>query len=212
MINVRSNTLNKYLDGKSIRLSKSDRAFLSDLSRVSIIDSRDADINHYKDNITGAGKRLDKLVDCGLLSKHKIYNPNAGIISAYSFKTPKIAQLFGGEKINIGKRRSGLHDVITSKVYFSQGRPDTFKIESRFSKKEEQLFNMGSGIVAGRELCIPDAYYVENGEMILVESDSGQYNQTQINGKQAAWKGYKQIWGRPVGVHTKVDSAVLHEY
>lgn len=213
MINVRTNTLKKYLDNNSaVRLSKSDRAFLSDLARVNIIDSEDAKNSHYKSSVSGAKKRLDKLVEIGVLESHKIYNPNSKVINAYTFKNDKIAKLFGGEKIKIGKRRSGLHDVITSKLYFSAGCPDTFKVESKFNKDEEKLFRFGSGVVVDRDVCFPDAYYISNGEIVLVESDSGQYTQRQINAKQTAWKGYKQVWGRPSGATTNVSNSTVFQY
>jgi hypothetical protein len=48
----------------------------------------------------------------------------------------------------------------------------------------------------------PDALYTDaaTGEMVLVEADSGHYNQSQINAKVARWRAAgltRQVWAQP---------------
>jgi hypothetical protein len=208
---TRTHTLKKYITDQGIRLGANDREFLRDLARVQVIDVKDAE-HHYLFNKGGGEKRLDKLCKAGILESKNIYNPNSGLIKSYLFKTDKIATLFKGKKPKLNLRRSGLHDLIASKIYFAEGRPKTFVLESNFNEEQKKLFQFGQGMVAGRNVCYPDAFFVSNGDVVLVESDSGQYTQTQINAKQAAWHGKKQVWGRPTGTRTRVKKAMVHNF
>jgi hypothetical protein len=208
---TRTFTLKKYISDKKIRLSVNDKAFLKDLSKVQIIDVKDSE-HHYLSNSGGSEKRLDKLCEAGILESKNIYNPNSGLTKSYMFKNDKIAQLFHGKKPKLNLRRSGLHDLIASKIYFAEGRPQSFVLESDFTDKQKELFKFGKGVVEGRNVCYPDAFFISEGEIVLVEADSGQYTQAQINAKQAAWKGMKQVWGRPTGTTTHVNNAQVHNF
>ena len=202
--NVRSSTLKKYTDDANIRLSSSDRDFLGDLARVRIIDEKDADDFHYNNSKSKANRRLDKLVEAGILDKREVFQTGRGKFNAYTFKTQKIAGLFGGKTALIGSKRNAFHEVVTSKLFFAKGRPSTFIIEADFSAAQKDLFKVGQGLVAGRDVCLPDAIYIEAGEIVAVEADSGQYTQSQIKSKQAAWVGMKQVWGQPSKASARV--------
>ena len=128
------------------------------------------------------------------------------------FSNKKIASLFGGDVPTIGAKRNALHEVITSKIYFAEGRPDSFILENDFSKSQKELFKVGQGLVADREICLPDAIYIKDGEMVVVEADSGQYTKSQIQAKQAAWSGMKQVWGRPSKAFARVTGAKVHSF
>jgi hypothetical protein len=197
MKNVRASTLKKYTDSSNIRLSSADRDFLSDLARVRIIDEKDADSHHYQKSRSKASRRLDKLSDAGILEKREVFQTGRGKFNAYTFKNQKVAGLFGGKTALIGSKRNAFHEVVTSKLYFAKGRPDSFTIEADFTKSQKDSFRLGQGLIAGRDICLPDAIFIENGEMVAVEADSGQYTQSQIRSKQAAWAGIKQVWGQP---------------
>jgi len=206
--NVRTNTLRKYLNG-DIRLMPRDRDFLGDLAKVQIIDKDDAVNAHYK--AANSSKRLDQLCKVGVLEKVDINQPGRGRFKAYQFKTDKIASLFGGKRAAIGRKRNALHEVITSKIYFAEGRPKTFIVESNFSKEQNELFKLNNPSMTGNNSAIPDAMYIDgSGEIVVVEADSGQYNKTQIRSKQVAWKGFKQVWGQPAKAGARVSGSKVH--
>lgn len=207
MKNVRSATLRKYIENQNLRLSKSDREMLADLSKVQILDERDVSNYHYKENKSPASRRLDKLCEAGLLEKHKVYQPGHGKINAYTFKNEKIAGLFGSKYPPIKRKRNALHEVICSKLYFSQGRPESFTLESNFTAEQKALFKQSNKTLIGHDSCIPDAMYLDNGQIVVVEADSGQYNKTQIQSKQAAWRDFKQVWGQPSKAAARVTGA-----
>ncbi len=213
MKNVRASTLRKYIEDGTIRLSNSDREFLDDLARTQIIDEKDADSFHYSDKKSPSTRRLDKLCESGLLEKIKVNQPGRGNFNAYQFKTDKIATLFGGKRPSIGRKRNALHEVITSKIYFAEGRPKSFVVESKFSKEEKELFNLSSPSLTDRNSCIPDAlYYNQDGSLTVVEADSGQYNKTQILSKQICWGNFKQVWGQPSKASARVTGAKVHSF
>lgn len=212
MKNVRTHTLRKYINDDKLRLSDADRSFLNDLARVHIVDEYDADKNHYQGRKTKASRRLDKLSAAGILERKTIFQPGRGEFKAYVFKSDRVAGLFGGKRPVIGAKRNALHEVITSRLFFAEGRPDSFVVESKFSKSQKELFRLGQGIVAGREVCYPDALYIKNGEVVVVEADSGQYTKTQIQAKQAAWAGFKQVWGQPDKASARVRNATVHRF
>lgn len=210
MINVRAGTLKKYIQDDNLRLSAADRAFLSDLARVGIVDEADAQRHHFQERKTTAARRLDRLCEAGVLECHNVHQPGRGNFKAYSFKTERIATLFGGHKPTIGRKRNALHEVIISRIFFAEGRPSTFVVESRFSKNQRDLFTVAGGTMMGRDACFPDALFIQNGEIVVVEADSGHYNKTQILNKQNAWSGFQQVWGQPAKASARVDGAKVH--
>lgn len=212
MRNVRSNTLKKYLNDSNFKLSKEDRAFLADLAKVNIIDQKDADQFHYSNRKTGSSARLDRLCEIGLLESQVVVQPGRGKFKAYHFKTERIATLFGGKKPVIGTKRNALHEVITSRIYFAEGRPDSFVTESAFTKEQKELFKVEGQTTKGRDHCMPDALFIRNNEVVIVEADSGQYSKSQIENKQVAWKGFKQVWGQPAKASARVDQATVHTF
>lgn len=84
---ARTGTL-KRLTGANFRLSAADRSFLEDLIKVRVISVDDADQHHYQGQKSGARRRLDKLVDAGLLKTHDFTVPGSGAQRAYSFSSP----------------------------------------------------------------------------------------------------------------------------
>lgn len=212
MKNTRTSTLKKYLDDKSFRLSSDDRSFLADLAKVRIIDEKDAGQFHYTGRKTPASRRLDKLCDVGILESMTINQPGRGKFKAYTFKSDKVASLFHGKKPVIGRKRNALHEVITSRLYFAEGRPNTFVLESDFTKDQKALFEVAGGTMQGRNACYPDALFIEGGELVAVEADSGQYNKSQILNKQLSWQGIKQVWGQPAKSSARVTQAKVHQF
>lgn len=185
----------------SFRLSQEDRAFLNDLAKVRIIDVKDADSFHYGERKNGARKRLDQLTKLGVLAVRDIAQPGRGQFRTYEFANERIAKAFGGGKAVIGSKRSALHEVITSKIYFAKDRPDSFIISSDFSKQDLQRFH--GSVSDGATM--PDAMYTdESGDLVLVEADSGNYTKSQVLAKQAGWQGVKQVWGQPSKASAKI--------
>jgi len=195
MSNISTTKLSKLAGATaSFRLGASDRGFLADLSKVRIIDLEDANKWHYSDRKAGAKKRLDNLVKAGLLNAREIIQPGKGKVRTYEFSNDRVAKAFGGAKPVIGAKRSALHEVITSKIYFAEGRPVTFKIASDFTKTDIRNFKLA----VGGDAVIPDAMYTDaSNDIVLVEADSGNYTKSQILEKQSAWSGVKQVWGQP---------------
>ena len=209
--NARTVTLQKYLDGRNFRLSHDDRTFLDDLARVRIIDAKDADFHHYSNRKSPAVRRLDKLCEVGLLDVVHVNQPGRGKFKAYQFKTERLATLFGGKKPVIGRKRNVLHEVITSKLYFAEGRPDSFVVEGDFSADQKKLFARSSPTLSGRDSCTPDAMYLNaSGKIVVIEADSGQYNKSQIMNKQAAWTNFSQVWGQPAKASARISDAKVH--
>jgi hypothetical protein len=210
MKNARSGTLKKYLNNANFKLSADDREFLSDLAKVRIIDEKDASEHHYAGRKTPASKRLDRLAEIGLLEIHTVVQPGRGKFKAYHFKTERLATLFGGKMPVIGRKRNALHEVITSRLYFAENRPSSFALESDFSQSQKDLFKVIGGTTKGRDSCMPDALFIRDGQIVVVEADSGQYNKSQIRNKQMAWRGFKQVWGQPEKASARVDDATVH--
>lgn len=209
--NTRTSTLLKYIDATKVRLTERDREFFRDLAKVQLIDRRDALNHHYQS--ANSTKRLDKLCEYGILDKIDVNQPGRGKFKAYQFKTDKIASLFGGKRATIGSKRNALHEVITSKIYFAEGRPESFVVESNFTKEQNKMFKLNSPSLTKRNSSIPDAMYVNSGgEIVVCEADSGQYNQTQIRSKQAAWRGFKQVWGQPAKAGARVNHSKVHHF
>ncbi|MCP3672538.1 MAG: hypothetical protein GY814_19320 [Gammaproteobacteria bacterium] len=210
--NARTATVRKYLEEKNFRLGKDDRAFLADLAKVRIIDEKGAAAFHFQGRKTPASRRLNKLCDIGILECVAVNQPGRGRFNAYQFKTDRLATLFGGKRPTIGRKRNELHEVICSKIYFAEGRPDSFLVEGDFNKKHHELFHVANKTLAGRDACIPDAFFIRDGEIVVVEADSGQYNKSQVLNKQAAWRNFKQVWGQPAKAAAAVDNATVHRF
>lgn len=210
MKNVRTRTLKKHVGG-NLKLSANDRAFLHDLSIVGIIDEHSANHHHYSNVHKDAAKRLDRLCEYGVLERTMVHQRGKGSFKSYTFANDKVAKLFGGKRLILGGRRNAHHEVILSKIYFAEGRPESFKVESQLTSKEKDLFKKIAP--TGSDYCLPDAiYYDEGGELVAVEADSGQYTQSQVKAKQTAWTGLKQVWGQPQKASARVHNATLHRF
>lgn len=205
---ARASTLKQYISDSTIRLSESDRAFFSDLAKVRIIDEADAGF-HYSGRKTGATKRLERLVDAGILSRVDVYQPGRGNFKAYQFANKGVARVMGGKLPSIGAKRNALHEVITSKLYFSEGRPESFLLEDEMPRDLRERFSTMS--VDGTS-ALPDAVYFQGGQLVVCEADSGQYSKGQIESKQASWRGLKQVWGQPSKSAARVDNATVHRF
>ncbi len=181
----------------NIRLSEADRAFLRDLSKVQLISADLADKNHYA-HLKGTSVRsLERLENAGLITSKQLYHYSGPPVKIYQFANKSIAGAYGGKLPVTGAKRTDLHELMTSRVYFELGRPDTFKVATQFTSAEIAL--CGS--------MRPDAIYTdhETGEMIVVEADSGNYRQHQIKDKIARWRAAgltRQVWAQPS--HTRV--------
>jgi len=210
MKNARTSTLKKYIGDGNFRLSADDRAFLADLAKVRVIDASDAERFHFTDRKTAAERRLNKLCEVGILERLTVNQPGRGQIKVYQFAHERVARLFGGKRPVLSRKRTALHEVITSKIYFAEGRPATFVVEGDFTKAQRDLFKAASCTLSGRESCTPDAMFLRDGEIIVVEADSGQYNKNQIVTKQAAWSDFRQVWGQPARASARVDNATVH--
>lgn len=196
--NVRTTTMKKYLKGMEeakIRLTKNDKAFLSDLAQVRLVGLKDAMHHHYGGK-ESCQRRLQKLVEVGLLNERQVIQPGKGKNEkCYEFASDRIARLYGGRGAGIGSKRSDLHELLVSQVYFKLGRPDGFKLGDQMTELEKKAFLQpvrgdGGGIT-------PDAYYEQGGELIFVEADAGQYTKKQVMNKQQSWVGVKQVWVQP---------------
>lgn len=211
MANVRTNTLKQYIADKGLRLSVRDKDVLSDIARVGIVDGKDAVKHCYEGKESGA-RRLDKLCEAGVLKCREVYQPSRGKFKAYEFANNDIARLYGGRRTQIGAKRNALHEVITSKLFYAEGRPKSFVVESQFTKEQKALFRAVGGNSGDAE-CMPDALYKSaSGELVVVESDSGQYSQAQIKHKQAAWQGFQQVWGQPAKSASRVHDQRVYRF
>ncbi len=173
----------------NIRLSQADRAFLRDLSKALIIDAQVADSLHYAGRAAGARRRLDKLVEAGILQRIEIGAPKGmKKVTAWQFANRSVARAWGGDVPGVGTNRSHYHELLAGRAYFELGRPDDFKLAHQFTRDDQLLFG-------GTE---PDAIARNaRGEVIFVEADSGHYTKTQIRQKQQAWEGVRQFWIQP---------------
>lgn len=176
----------------SLRLSDADRSFLKDLSKVQLISSDLADQNHYSHLKGASGRSLDRLEKAGLITSKLLYQKYAAPLKVYQFANQSIAGTFGGKLPVTGAKRTDLHELMTSRVYFGLGRPASFKLASHFTQGEIALCGSHR----------PDALYTDalSGEMVVVEADSGQYRQHQIQAKVARWRAAglnRQVWAQP---------------
>ena len=157
-----------------------------------MISSDLADKNHYL-HLKGASARsLDRLEKAGLISSKTLYQPKAEPIKIYQFADKSIAGAYGGKLPVTGAKRNDLHELMSSRAYFELGCPSTFKLATDFTKAE----------IAACGSMRPDAIYTDadTGEMVVVEADSGHYNQSQINAKVTRWRAAgltRQVWSQP---------------
>lgn len=194
----RRNTLNKYID-KSLRLKEADHRFLNDLAKVGVVSEDVADKHHYQDNRSGSSRRLDRLVEAGILARRTLKS-DGGQLAVYEFKDKKIANLWGGDISHIGAKRTLKHELIVSKLYFDLGKPDDFRVASRFTASDKRIMGGSDGMM-------PDGIFTNtSGEDVFVEADSGQYTKKQIRDKMNVWRGIKQVWGQPVNSYHKIQS------
>lgn len=195
--------LKSFWQGQSIRLSDSDRSFFQDLARVRIIGEGDADQFHYKDRKAGCKNRLEKFVRLGLIQKYNIHHPGRGHYHAYSFSNQDFAKSWGGKTPVIGAKRTALHEVMVSKLYFAVGQPLSFKLESQLNAKERECFREeGASKPMAPDAIMRDEY----GNIVALEADSGQYTKSQVNKKMNAWSGIKQVWGQPLRAAARIES------
>lgn len=192
-----------------LRLSREDRSFLKDLSKVRIIDLKDANQFHYSARKNGGRNRLDKFANMGILVARDIHKPGCKSFRTYEFSNHKIAKAFGGKTAVIGRKRSALHETLASKTYFATGRPSTFKVSSDFNREDLQQFRDKTSLNA----TLPDAmFFNEKGEMVIVEADSGQYTKQQVLDKQIGWQGIKQVWSQPLKASAKITGAAVFRF
>ena len=196
-----SRLLNKARSTTSIRLSAADRTFLHDLSKALIIDETTANQWHYAERKYGARRRLDKLVEAGILERVEIGAPKGiGKVVAWQFANKSVARAWGGDVPGVGVNRGHFHELLAGRAYFELGRPQEFRTASCFTLEDKRLF---SGIA-------PDAIARgAGGETIFVEADSGHYTKTQIQQKQRAWQDRQQFWIQPRSATARVP---LGEY
>ena len=207
---VRTHHLASLLPGeKNFRLSKSDRAFLRDVARLSLVNKKHASNHFYSHLKTGGARSLDRLQKVGLIQKIVIRVSGKQPVVAYQFASKKIAAAFGGHLPKTGASRSDHHELITSEMFYHLDRPDSFRLPAHFSSNEKEFFTQ---IVDGvkKTYGVPDAVYADRstGELVAVEADAGNYNQSQIRNKMVFWKekGIKQLWGQPDRVNSRVNS------
>lgn len=177
----------------NIRLTVADREFLKDLGRVQLISSDLADQHHYAHLKGAASRSLERLERAGLITSKTLYQVDAPPIKTYQFANKSVAGAWGGRLPVTGAKRNDLHELMASRAYFALGRPGSFKLACDFSRAE----------IAACGSHRPDALYAdpETGETVLVEADSGQYSQKQINSKVARWRAAgmsRQVWARPM--------------
>ena len=193
--NPRTSKVKGFLLDPTIRLNSADREVFRDLARAEFIPDDLANKHYYRNNKSDATRRLDRLVEAGLLTRHVTHEHGKGQTKVYAFANDSIARAWGGKISAFGANRTLQHEIITSRLYFHLGRPDDFRKENAFNKNDKSFLKLNVG--EGRDYT-PDALYTNSdGELCLIEADSGQYNKTQILKKQTAWRSVKQVWGQP---------------
>lgn len=174
----------------SLRLSHADRQFLRDLARVQLISHDLADKHHYSHLKGGADRPLDRLTKAGILKSKTLHVSGNPSVRTYEFASASMAKAWGGKCPVTGAKRTDLHELITSRLYFELGRPDDFRVATNFTKAD--LSACGA--------LRPDAMYSDDGQLIMVEADAGHYTRSQIIEKIALWKSFglhRQVWAQP---------------
>lgn len=204
--NPRTSRLLKLADGPhTVRLLAADRAFLRDLAKVQIISNELANQHHYSHLKGGSHRSLSRLESAGLLRSKTLRISGQPTVTVYEFANQAIARAWGGALPVTGAKRTDFHELVTSRVYFSLGRPEGFRVAARMTRDEVSM--CGS--------CRPDAVYTdqESGELVLVEADSGHYSKKQIQHKMRLWKSLgldRQVWGQPerAAARVPVDAGI----
>ncbi len=191
-----SRVLEKAGSAANIRFSDADRSFLRDLGKAGIVDLETANQYHYSGRQSGGSRRLDKLCDAGIIERIEIGGiNNRGPIQSYRFATNSVARSFGGQMATFGTNKGALHEWLVGRAYFELDRPDGFRVAARFVSSDIHLFGSAA----------PDAVaQLDNGDIVLVEADSGHYTKVQIMKKQHAWSGHRQYWIQPKNAMTVV--------
>ena len=202
MAQLRTRTIRAILGNQKLRFSESDRKFLGDLARLNIITEQTAAEHCYDRARQDTVERsLNRLSDVGLLAKRDVVTPTGERWSAYEFADKRIAASFGGRVSAIGSKRTSFHECLVSNMYYQAGQPQDYRVESRFSKNDLDLFN-------GGRATRPDAMYTSDaGEVVLVEADSGQYTKAQIQHKMRIWRGFRQEWAQPANAFHKIAAS-----
>jgi hypothetical protein len=169
-------------------LTQADRAFLHDLGRVHLISAAQAADHHYAHLKSRGARSLARLTAAGLLSREVVPVAGQGCETVYRFANQRVARAFGGVRPMLNRRRSVLHELMTTNVYFALGRPADFRLAAQFSEAD----------VATCGGTRPDALYTDAvGEVVLVEADGGHYTRAQVLKKMRHWRGRPQVWGQP---------------
>jgi len=123
---------------QSLRLTHADRLFLRDLARVRLISADLANVHHYARLKSGAERPLSRLVKSGLLTEKQLRVPGHGQIKTYEFASQQLARTWGGSLPVTGAKRTNLHELITSGLYFELGRPTDFRLAADFDHDDVQ--------------------------------------------------------------------------
>ena len=185
----------------ALRLTQADREFLRDLGKVQIISAAQAADHHYSHLKTQGTRSLQRLLDAGIIRSRNIFVAGQGRHKTFEFSSHEMAVAWGGRLPRTGSSRSDYHELITAEAYFRLGRPEDFRLASRFSETDRKII--------GEHL--PDAVYSDQttGELILFEADAGNYSKQQIQQKSLSWerRGLKQIWAQPAKATSKIEAS-----
>jgi hypothetical protein len=122
------------------------------------------------------------------------------VVKTYEFASQALARAWGGSLPVTGAKRTELHELITSYLFFELGKPADFRLAADFNQRDAQ--HCGT--------CRPDAFYTDDeGARVAVEADSGQYSWRQIAYKQQLWAAFgiqKTVWGQPQFAAAKMEA------
>jgi len=187
MKNPRTRYLTQLGSGKPVRLLDADRAFMRDLAKLGILDVDIANKNHYSHLRSGAERSLERLEKAGFIKSENTV-ANRQRVKVYTFASKEISKAWGGDIPIIGCRRSHYHELITSRLYYELGQPEDYRVAGNFTDQDISFCNNAK----------PDAMFTnEDGEVVFVEADSGQYTKNQIRSKMMKWQRQPQVWGQP---------------
>ena len=200
MKNLKTKTIQTLIGNYQLRLSQNDRKLLSDITRLGIVTEKMAAQFCYEGSREDTvSRRLDRLSEVGLLEKKEVITPTGEKWKSFEFKSDRLARAFGGRKIAIGSKRTSYHECLVSNTYYELGEPSDYRVESKFNEHDLTQFRGGGAIR-------PDAIFTDKeGEVVLVEADSGQYTKSQITHKMHAWRGYRQHWVQPKNAFQKIQ-------
>jgi hypothetical protein len=188
----------------TIRLTRSDRAFLADLSKVGVVAEADASAHHYQERKTPARRRLDALADAGILRIDEARDRDNKPIRVYTWGSDSVARAYGSRQLQHSATRSLYHELLVSRSYYAAGRPEDFRIATQFNDADRRLLPDRGESAA----LLPDAMFTDaDGSTVVVEADAGHYSSTQIREKMAAWQGCRQLWAQPARATARVPAA-----